>query len=222
MDEQTIVNTDNAETGTAEQVDNSIQADNKTFTQEQVDAIVTKRLSQAQKKFADVDVNEYQELKQLRDRVEERDLIERKDFDTLLKKTKDKYETELNSARGQLESIKIDGALIDAASKLKSAAPEQTARLLRDSLRLDSSGSVVIVDGDTIRYNDDAEPMTVEQLVEEFLTTNTHFRSAGPSGTASEGNAHLSQTKTVDISQLDMSNPDHRKTYRELKQKGLA
>lgn len=221
MDDNTIVNTESDATGAAETGQNEAQAEVKTFTQEQVNDIVAKRLQQASKKFEGIDIDEYNELKRLKDRVEEKELMDRNDFEAVLKKTKDRYETEVGTLKGQLESIKIDGALIDAASKLRSVAPEQTAQLLRDQVKLDQNGNVVILDNGNIRYNDDAEPMTVDQLVEEFLDKNTYFRAAGPSGTAAAGNADIVQTKTEhNLEDLDMTRPDHREIYRKLKASG--
>lgn len=222
MDDNTIVNTEETVTGTVDAgQENQSQEDGKTFTQDQVNDIVAKRLQQANKKFEGVDMTEYQQLKELKERVEDQELMDRKDFDTLLKKTRDKYTSEVTTLKGELESIKIDGALIDAASKLRSIAPEQTAQLLRNSVKLDAAGKVVIMDGDTVRYTDEAEPMTVDQLVTEFLDKNTYFRASGPSGTDSTGNSDIVQkTQPVDISQLDMTNPAHREEYRKLKQAG--
>lgn len=222
MDDNTIVTTGVDDTGNSTMGENLNQSQEatKTFTQDEVNAIVAKRVQQTQKRYEGIDIDEYQQLKQLRERVEEQELMDRKDFDTLIRKTKDKYETELTTLKSQLESIKIDGALIDAASKLRSVAPEKTAKLLRDNVRLDQSGNVVIMDGDSIRYNDAAEPMTVEQLVEEFLSTNTYFRASGPSGTDSTGNAGISTNTGFDLNNLDMTNPEHREIYRKMRREG--
>ena len=219
MTDQIMDNTGPSDTGAGE-TGQTQQSKDKTFSQEDVDAIVSKRVAQVQKKYADVDIDEYKQLRVLKERVEEQEMIDRKDFDSLLKKTKDKYETELQTVRGQLESIKIDGALISAASAAKSVAPEQTAKLLRDSVRLDKDGNVVIMDGDTVRYNDNAEPMTVDELVNEFLSKNSFFRAAGPSGTESSGNVAENKSKKVDLSSLDMTNPDHRAIYAKMKREG--
>ena len=219
MTDESMETTGPSDTG-AEETGQTNSIQEKTFSQEDVDAIVSKRVAQVQKKYADVDIDEYKQLRVLKERVEEQEMIDRKDFDSLLKKTKDKYETELSTVRGQLESIKIDGALISAASAAKSVAPEQTAKLLRDSVRLDKDGNVVIMDGDTVRYNDNAEPMTVDELVNEFLSKNSFFRAAGPSGTESSGNVAENKSKKVDLSQLDMTNPDHRAIYAKMRREG--
>lgn len=222
MDDNTIVNTETDTTG----VQDSGASQDKiqeaaTFSQEDVDKIVAKRLKQVQKKYEGINVDEYQQLKSLQERVEEQELMDRKDFDVLLKKTKTKYDNEIVTLKSQLESVKIDGALIDAASKQKGIAPEQISKLLRDSVKLNSEGEVVINDTDgQVRYNDEATPMTVEQLVKEFLDTNTFYRAAGPAGTQSEGNVSIADKQKFDLSQLDMTNPEHRKIYTQMRMSG--
>jgi|TARA_R110000737_G_scaffold312082_1_gene321310 hypothetical protein len=222
MDDNTIVNTETVTTG----VQDSGASQDKiqeaaSFSQEDVDKIVAKRLKQVQKKYEGINVDEYQQLKSLQERVEEQELMDRKDFDVLLKKTKAKYDDEVVTLKSQLESVKIDGALIDAASKQKGIAPEQISKLLRDSVKLNSTGEVVINDKDgQVRYNDEATPMTVEQLVGEFLDTNTFYRAAGPSGTQSEGNVSIADKQKFDLGSLDMTNPEHRKIYKQMKASG--
>ena len=73
------------------------------------------------------------------------------------------------------------------------------------------------------RYNDKGEPMSVDSLVSEFIQANPHFKSATPGGTSSKSN--LSPNKStggkLDLASLDMTNPNHRKMFKEAKQKGL-
>lgn len=225
MDDNTIVNTEADTTGVQDSgaSQDKIQeaAPEATFTQEDVDKIVAKRLKQVQKKYDGIDVNEYRQLKGLQERVEEQELMDRKDFESLLKKTKTKYDQEIDTLKSQLESVKIDGALIDAASKQKGIAPEQISKLLRDNVKLNSEGEVVISDADgQVRYTEDATPMTVEQLVSEFLDSNTFYRAAGPSGTQSESNTTIADKQKFDLSQLDMTNPEHRKIYTQMRMSG--
>lgn len=226
MDDNTIVNTEADTTGVqdsgaSQDKIQEVAPSNPTFTQEDVDKIVAKRLKQVQKKYDGIDVNEYRELKGLQERVEEQELMDRKDFESLLKKTKTKYDDELSTLKSQLESVKIDGALIDAASKQKGIAPEQISKLLRDNVKLNSEGEVVISDADgQVRYTDEATPMTVEQLVSEFLDSNTFYRAAGPSGTQSESNTTIADKQKFDLSQLDMTNPEHRKIYTQMRMSG--
>jgi len=213
-----VENTQSSDTGAASEDSNISQA--KTFTQEQVNEIVAKRISKVKNSYDGIDPTEYRQLLSLKDQVEDESLIKRQEFDKLLKKHKTKADDEITSLRNELTSIKIDGALIDAASKLKSVAPEQTAKLLREQVKLDSDGKVVIMDGEQIRYNDDAEPMTVDQLVDEFLTSNTYFRAAGPSGTNSQSNATVQDNNEVTLADLDLNRPEHREIYKKWKMEG--
>jgi len=212
--------TDDTATGAVTQ-ENTIQEEAaKTFTQEQMNEIIAKRVAKVKSSYDGIDPNEYRELKSLQSQVEDDALIKRQDFDQLMKKHKTKSDTEITSLRGELERIKIDGALIDAASQLKSIAPEQTAKLLREQVKLDADGKVVIMDGDNVRYNDDSEPMTVSQLVSDFLDTNTYFKAAGPSGTDSMSNTTVKDNNNVTLADLDMNKPEHRDIYRKWKSEG--
>lgn len=197
------------------------QVEDKVFTQEQVNEIVAKRVAQVKNKYSDIDTSELAELRKFRESIEEEQLIKRQDFEGVLKKTKDKYGQEISALRTELERIKVDGALINAASKSKAVAPEQVARLLKDAVRLQDDGSIVILDDKgNPRYTDSGDAYTVDILVDEFLASNTYFRAAGPTGTGSSSNTGESQTTEVDLSKLDLTNPDHRRIYKKMRQDG--
>ena len=61
--------------------------------------------------------------------------------------------------------------------------------------------------------------MRVDDLVKTFLDANPHFVSAGPSTTASRNSIQTSSAEALDVSKLDMSNPEHRKQYAEWRNK---
>ena len=42
--------------------------------------------------------------------------------------------------------------------------------------------------------------MTVNNLVEEFLSSNQYFKSAGPSGAGSTGNTNNADPQSLDLS----------------------
>ena len=71
-----------------------------------------------------------------------------------------------------------------------------------------------------MRYTPNADPMSVDDLVDEFLSANTYYRTAGPSGSGSSGNTQKQSSTSLDLSQLDLSRPDHREVYRKMKQEG--
>jgi len=216
-------NTEATETGSVEtgQIDNQDKQPVKTFTQEEVNELIGKRVAQVNKKYDGVDVDEYKQLKSLKEQIEEEQLIKKNDFDGLLKKQREKADGEIASLRGELESIKVDGALINSASKLKAVAPEHVAQLLRKNLKLTNDGSVTVIDSDgKPRYTDKADPMSVDNLVEEFLSSHQYFKAAGPQGTGSQGNTNNVDQKDFDLTTLDMNKPEHRKIYKDLKTQG--
>ena len=210
--------TGNAETG--QTTDSQVET-TKTFTQEEVNELIGKRIHQVNKKYENVDVEEYKALKGLKEQIEEETLIKKEDFNGVLKKQKDKADTELSALRSELETIKIDGALISASSKAKAVSPDHVAQLLRKNITLGADGNVMVTDNDgKQRYTDNADPMTVDHLVEEFLSSNQYFKSAGPSGAGSTGNTQNANPQSLDLAQLDMNNPEHRKLYTEMKKQG--
>ena len=201
-------------------------ASEKTFTQSELDAIITKRLSQVEKRYSGIDVEEYKTLKTLKEQQEQEQALKRQDFDKVLNQVKTASEVKISALTRELESIKIDGSLISEASARKAVAPDKVARLLRNNIKLNADGAVEIVDdqGKT-RYNaDKAQPLTVGELVEEFLSGNPYFVSASPAGTGTRtGAGNGAGIPKVDLTALDMKNPEHRKIYAEYrKSAGIA
>ena len=211
---------DTGDTVTGQNTDSQVEA-SKTFTQEEVNELIGKRVAQVNKKFENVNVEEYNALKSLKEQVEEEQLIKKEDFNGVLKKQKEKADSDINALRTELETIKIDGALINASSKAKAVSPDHVAQLLRRNITLGADGNVVVTDNDgKQRYTDNADPMTVDNLVEEFLSSNQYFKSAGPSGSGSTGNTNNATQQSLDLAQLDLNKPEHRKLYAEMKKQG--
>ena len=211
---------DTGDTVTGQNTDSQVEA-TKTFTQEEVNELIGKRVAQVNKKFENVNVEEYNALKSLKEQVEEEQLIKKEDFNGVLKKQKEKADSDINALRTELETIKIDGALINASSKAKAVSPDHVAQLLRRNITLGADGNVIVTDNDgKQRYTDNADPMTVDNLVEEFLSSNQYFKSAGPSGSGSTGNTNNATQQSLDLAQLDLNKPEHRKLYAEMKKQG--
>lgn len=211
---------DTGDTATGQNIDSQVEAA-KTFTQEEVNLLVGKRVAAVNKKFENVNLEEYNALKSLKEQVEEEKLIKKEDFQGVLKKQQEKSNGEITRLRSELEKIKIDGALIDAASKAKSVAPDHVAQLLRSNIQLSDDGNVIVTDSEgKQRYTDNADPMSVNQLVEEFLSSNQYFKSAGPSGAGSTGNTNNQDQQSFDLAQLDLNKPEHREIYKKMKAQG--
>ena len=199
---------------------NTTQASNeKTFTQEEVNAIVTKRLSQVEKKYQGVDVTEYQQLKDIQAAQETEAALKRNEFDKVLGQVKTAAEGKISALQRELETIKIDGALIAEASQRKAIAPDKVATLLRSQLKLTATGAVEVVDSQgQVRYNaDKATPLGIGELVDEFLKENSFFVQASPAGSGSRNAGQEVNIKNIDIASLDMRKPEHRELYRKAK-----
>lgn len=222
-DNNTMVAEAEANTGVSQEaVTTEAQVNGKTFTQDELNAIVAKRIAAEQKKFDGIDVSEYRELKALKEKQETDRLMKREEFDKLLKQTKEKFDGETQQLRSELHKVKIDGALLNAASKNKAVNPDHVAQLLKNNVQLDETGNPVVLDGEgQVRYNTDtAEPYTIDDLVNEFLSSNPYFKPAGPAGTGSQSNTNTSSSKSMDIGQLDLTRPDHRQIYKKMKMEG--
>jgi hypothetical protein len=131
-----------------------------------------------------------------------------------------KKDSEISKRDQIIKEYKINTPLVSAAAQLKSVNPDQVRALLQPNVRLNADGEVEIVDAKgTVRYNDKGVAFTVEDLVKEFLTVNPHFASPTPATTNTQSSFNAVGNGAIDLSKLDMSNPQHRKIYAEAKAK---
>lgn len=195
--------------------------ENRGFSQDEVNRIVADRVARERKKFEGLDVDEYKTLKQAEeDRILEQQK-QRGEFEKILKEQAEKFNSRINELEGTLKKEKVDGALLNSASKLKSVAPNQVADLLKNRVRLNELGqSEVVDDNGTPLYKDDGSSFGVDDLVKDFLTKNPHFAAPSASGTGSESRVGGGKGSTeLDITSLDMNNPKDRAKYAEWKAK---
>tara|TARA_R100000995_G_scaffold28545_2_gene12534 strand:- start:13774 stop:14484 length:711 start_codon:yes stop_codon:yes gene_type:complete len=168
------------------------------------------------KKFEDVDVQHYRDLVQKDEAMKLEEQKKRGEFEKILKETAEKKDQDIKQLRSQLNSVKVDGALLNSASKHKAINPEQVVRLVRDKVRLNDTGDVeVIGDNGAPRYTESGELMSPELYVQEFLSENSHFVQAGPSGSGATSNTNAKSVQEVDVSKLDMNDPEQRRLYKE-------
>ena len=197
----------------------------KTYTQEQLDAIAAdirrKSETKISKKFEGVDVEKYRDLLDKEEKIELEKQKKKGEFDSILKQQAEKFGSKINTLTSELTKIKVDGALLNAASTKKAINPEQVARLVRESVKMSETGEVEVVDKNgTVRYSDTGTAMTVDGLVDEFLKANPHFVQAGLAGGGSKSNVSPdTNTSNVDINKLDLDNPEQLALYRELRKK---
>ena len=206
------------------------QEETKTFSQNELDRIVKDRLDREKKKinkqFEGVDVNAYRQMMEAKDAEEMENHKARGEFEKVLKETVGKKDTAIQQLQNELHSIKVDGALLNAASSKRAVNPQQVASLLKNNIRLNQVGEVECTDAEgNVRYTDNGTAMGVNDLVSEFLNQSPHFVQSGPSGSGTQSNVANQTGKTpgkVDVSSLNMNDSKDREIYRNLmKSKGI-
>jgi hypothetical protein len=219
MTDQTLAN-DN--TGESE----NIQAE-KTFTQKEIDDMMARMKSSLTKKLLKPyeDLGDPDELRQLRDAAQkqQQDLqLKRGEFEKVLQESLSKKDLEIQKRDQIIQEYKIEVPLTNAAAQFKAVNAEQVKALLKGNIRLNEEGEVEVVDvKGTKRYNDRGEPLGVQDLVKEFLDSNPHFVQPTLATTNTKSNIASMSSGKVDLSALDMKNPQHRKLYAEAKAKGI-
>jgi hypothetical protein len=197
----------------------------KTYTQAELDGLMAevrkKAEAKAVKKFENVDVEHYKSLIAQEEEKRINQAKEKSEFEKLLKENAEKFQSKISTLTSELTKIKVDGALINAASTKRAINPEQVARLVRENIKMSDGGEVEVIDPKTgqTRYTDGGDPMNIDGLVSEFLQTNPHFVSAGTPGGGSKSNTDTKGVQAVDVNKLDMKNPEHRKIYAEYRKK---
>lgn len=183
------------------------EAQTKTFTQEELDRIVIDRVAREQRKFdkkiEGINLDEAKELIQKREEAELEAQKQRGEFDSILKKTVEKKDLEIQSYKQKLQQTLIDGALTTSASRNNAVDTVQVASLLKGNTRLSEDGTVEVLDENgTPRYNDKGDLLSVDEMVTEFLTTNPHFVRATAGGSGSQGNVGGSTSKPQSMADM--------------------
>ena len=223
MDAETAVNeTETTASPQEQQVATQETVKEQTLTQDDVNRIVAERVARErakfEKKYSNVDLDHYNNLVEKEEARKQEELEKRGEYESLLKAQAEKFSGKIQQYETELHSIKIDGALLNEASANKAVNPQQVVQLLKGQVKLNEAGAVDVVDANgQVRYDDKGEPIKVSSLVNEFLTANPHFVSAGPSGSGT-GQGVGKQTPVVenDVTKLDMNNPTHREQYRKI------
>jgi hypothetical protein len=229
MSEAETQNTEPTQAQPAEVESTEADTEARTFTQADLDKVVADRIARErrkfEKKYEGIDPEYYTELSAKAEKEKQDKLKAKGEFEQILKETVSKKDEQINQLLGQVKNIKVDGTLLDTASKLKAVNPGQVSTLLKDQVQMNEAGDVEIVDPKTgqVRYNDKGEHLSISELVSEFLTTNPHFVAATPTGSGSESRiGDVGSGEKLDVTKLDMSNAEDRKRYAEYrKQKGI-
>jgi len=227
MSDNTLVN-DTATDATDVNSESQAQA-TKTYSQQEVDNMMARMKGSLEKKLLKPyeDLGDPAELRQLREdaaKKQQEEQIKRGKFEETLREMAAKKDAEISKRDSIIKEYKVNVPILSAAAKYNAVNAEQVKALLATNVRLNEGGDVEVVDGKgSVRYNDKGEAIGVEDLVREFLDSNPHFKLANPTTTNSKSNIVSKGNAPLDVSKLDMNNPEHRALYREhRKTQGLS
>lgn len=200
----------------------------RTYTQEEFDnhmaGLKRSLQNKYEKAYSDLgDIEELRQMKQQAEALKEQEAIRKGEFEKVLKEKTAKWQSELEATRNELKEYKVNTPLVEAAAKYKAVAPQQVKQLLANRVRINEKGSVEVLDetGTTL-YDDSGNSYSVDKLVKEFLDANPHFITAGASTTNTRSSVAPAQKNgSFDINQLDLTRAEHRKIYKEARDKGL-
>jgi len=223
-EQQTLAN----DTATDATGDTENQA-SKTYSQQEVDNMMARMKGSLEKKLLKPyeGLGDPEELRSLRAEAEKRQVegqLKRGEFEKTLQEKAAKWEAEIQKRDSIIKEYKIHTPIISAAAKYSAVNADQVRALVAQSVRLNADGDVEVVDQKgSVRYTDTGVPIGVDDLVREFLDSNPHFRAAAPATTHTRSNVSQNNTQGIDITKLDMKNPEHRKLYAEHRKKnGIA
>ena len=215
-------------TETKEEAPQVQETPTQTFTQDEVNNIVERRLAKERgsmyKKLGVDDLDIAVTAVKTQKEAEEKQRIQKGEFEEILKTRTQEHQKEKSELENQLKDIKINKSLLSSASKNKAINPDQVVELLKGNIKLNETGNVEILDKNGIaRYNKLGELLTTDELVQEFLTQNPHFVSATPSGSGSVSNVDRQElNKPFNLSDLDMNNPKDKEAYRQYRKEKLS
>ena len=197
-----------------EKVYNLKQSDLEKLIQKRV-GHVTKNF---EKKYAGIDPEQARKLLEEKENKEIEDQKARGEFEKILKEQAEKSNKEIAGLRSEIEKVKVDGALLNAASKNQAINPEQVKDLLKGNVKLTDDGKVeILAENKQPIYNKDGDLKSIDEYVKDFITENPHFQTATPSGSGSKANLGKVNAKPFNIADLDMTKPEDRKQYAEYK-----
>ena len=203
-------------------VEEVIEEKEPMVSQSEVDKIVERRLarekSKYEKMYSGIDPEQARKLLQEKENKEMEDQKARGEFEKILKEQAEKSNKEIAGLRSEIEKVKVDGALLNAASKNSAINPEQVKDLLKGNVKLTDDGKVeILAENKQPIYNKDGDLKSIDEYVKDFITENPHFQTATPSGSGSKANLGKVNAKPFNIADLDMTKPEDRKQYAEYK-----
>jgi hypothetical protein len=201
----------------------------KTYTQDEVDGMMARMKGSLQKKllkpYEDLgDPDELRSIKTEWEKKQQETQVKKGEFEKVLQDLAAKKDAEISKRDSIIKEYKVNSPLLSAAAKYRAVNADQVKALLGQNVRLNADGDVEVIDTQgKVRYTDTGSAFGVEDLVREFLDSNPHFVSASPANTNTRSNISNGSPAKLDLTKLDMKNPEHRKVYAEYrKTSGLA
>ena len=203
-------------------VEEVIEEKEPMVSQSEVDKIIDKRLARERQKYekmySGIDPEQARKLLEEKENKQMEDQKARGEFEKILKEQAEKSNKEISDLRSEIEKVKVDGALLNAASKNSAVNPEQVKDLLKSNVKLTQDGKVeILAENNQPIYNKDGDLKSIDEYVKDFITENPHFQLATPSGSGSKANLGKVDAKPFNLADLDMTKPEDRKRYAEYK-----
>jgi hypothetical protein len=223
-----VSETEIMETAATETATQTTQEPGRSYTQEEFDkhmAGMRKSLeAKYERQFSELgDLDELKQLKATAEKQRTEEALKKGEFEKILQEMAQKKDAEISKRDEVIREYRVNTPLLDAAARYRAVAPEQIQMLLAGKVKLNDAGEVEVLDGSgTVRYDDSGKLFSVDNLVKEFLDTNPHFVAPGAATTNTQSSVSAASGKTdVDINDLDLTRPEHRKIYKEARAKGL-
>lgn len=221
----TDLTTDTAATEAA--TENTQEQVAKTYTEEEFNshmAGMKKSLTaKFEKQLADLgDINELKSLKANAEKQQQEEAIKRGEFEQILQNMAAKHDATIQEKNKVIEEYTVNTPLLNAAATYKAVNPNQVVQLIRNQVRLGENGNAEVVDSSGVqRYDSKGNPVTVDALVQEFLSSNPHFVAAAPATTNTKSAVNGASLEGFDLSNLDLTKASDRQVYAQAKSKGL-
>ena len=192
------------------------------YNEQQLEDAIKSRLSRERSKiYKELGTDNLETAKIAMKEKENKEIEDQKargEFEKILKEQAEKSNKEIASLRSEIEKVKVDGALVTAASKNQAINPEQVKDLLKGNVKLTDDGKVeILAENKQPMYNKDGDLKSIDEYVKDFITENPHFQTATPSGSGSQANLGKVDAKPFNLADLDMTKPEDRKQYAEYK-----
>lgn len=199
----------------------------KTYTEEEFNShmagLKKSITAKFEKQLAELgDLSELKSLKANAEKQKQEEAIKRGEFEQILQDMAAKKDAEIQEKNKIIEEYTVNTPLLNAAAQYKAVNPQQVVQLIRNQVRLGENGQAEVIDSNGVqRYDGKGNPVTVDALVQEFLSSNPHFVAAAPATTNTKSAVQGASLEGFDLSKLDLSKPADRKIYAEARSKGL-